>query len=198
MHRGQDVNARQEPRSLMGDLSRLIDQGAGGSGVPVDALWAAAYSELKLLAHSRLYRDGESTLLDTTSLVNESYLKLSGIETLCIVDRKRFFAYASRVMRSVIVDLVRERMSQRRGGGVEVFALTATIADPSQSDEPSRVHEALRELETLDPRLAQVVEMRYFGGLSDPEIADILDVHVRTVGRDWDKARMLLREMLGS
>jgi DNA-directed RNA polymerase specialized sigma24 family protein len=115
---------------------------------------SAAYSELKLLAHSRLYRDGQSTLLDTTSLVNESYVKLAGVETLRIDDRRGFFAYASRVMRSVIVDLVRERMSQRRGGGAEHFGLTITIADPDSADEPLRIHEALRELEALEPRLA--------------------------------------------
>jgi RNA polymerase sigma factor (TIGR02999 family) len=181
----------------MGEFTRLLADGADSGGVPVDALWTVAYAELKLLAHSRLYRDGQATLLDTTSLVNESYLKLAGIKTLRIEDRKRFFAYASRVMRSVIVDLVRERLSQRRGGGAEHFALTTTIADPVETDEPLRVHEALRELETVDPRLGQVVEMRYFGGLSDAEIADVLDVNVRTVGRDWDKARLLLRDLLG-
>jgi RNA polymerase sigma factor (TIGR02999 family) len=183
----------------MGELTRLISENAGDAGVPVDALWTAAYSELKLLAHSRLYRDGQSTLLDTTSLVNESYLRLSAVKTLRVDDRRRFFAYASRVMRSVIVDLVRERMSQRRGGGLEHLALTSTIADSGAGagDEPLRVHEALRELESLEPRLGRVVEMRYFGGLSDAEIAEILDVTVRTVGRDWEKARLLLREMLG-
>jgi RNA polymerase sigma factor (TIGR02999 family) len=181
----------------MGEFTRLIDEGADADGVPVAALWSAAYGELKLLAHSRLYRDGQSTLLDTTSLVNESYVKLAGVKTLRIDDRRRFFAYASRVMRSVIVDLVRERMSQRRGGGAEHFGMTMTIADPGATDEPLRIHEALRELEALEPRLGRVVEMRYFGGLSDPEIAEILDVTVRTVGRDWEKARLLLREMLG-
>ena len=181
----------------MGEFTRLIDAGADADGIPVDALWSAAYAELKLLAHSRLYHDGQSTLLDTTSLVNESYLKLAGIKTLRIDDRRRFFAYASRVMRSVIVDLVRERSSKRRGGDVAHIGLTLTIADPGSSDEPLRIHEALRELEALEPRLGKVVEMRYFGGLSDLEIAEILDVNVRTVGRDWDKARLLLREMLG-
>ncbi len=181
----------------MGEFTRLIAEGAGSDGVAVDALWSAAYAELKLLAHSRLYRDGQSTLLDTTSLVNESYVKLAGMKTLRIDDRREFFAYASRVMRSVIVDLVRERMSQRRGGGAEHLGLTMTIADPGTADEPLRIHEALRELEALEPRLAQVAEMRYFGGLSDAEIAEIFGVTVRTVGRDWDKARLLLREMLG-
>jgi RNA polymerase sigma factor (TIGR02999 family) len=181
----------------MGELTRLISESAGEAGVPVDALWTAAYAELKLLAHSRLYRDGQSTLLDTTSLVNESYVRLSAVKTLRVDDRRRFFAYASRVMRSVIVDLVRARMSQRRGGGVEHLALTSTIAEAGTADEPLRVHEALRELEALEPRLGRVVEMRYFGGLSDAEIAAILDVTVRTVGRDWEKARLLLRELLG-
>jgi RNA polymerase sigma factor (TIGR02999 family) len=188
---------RRPPGLALGEFTQLIADGAGADGVPVDALWSAAYAELKLLAHSRLYRDGQSTLLDTTSLVNESYLKLSGVAMLRIDDRRRFFAYASRVMRSVIVDLVRERMSQRRGGGAEHLGLTMTLADPGTADEPLRIHEALLELEALEPRLSQVVEMRYFGGLSDPEIAEILDVTVRTVGRDWDKARLLLREMLG-
>jgi RNA polymerase sigma factor (TIGR02999 family) len=183
--------------ATVGEFTRLITEGADADGVPVDALWSAAYSELKLLAHSRLYHDGQSTLLDTTSLVNESYVKLAGVKTLRIDDRRRFFAYASRVMRSVIVDLVRERMSQRRGGGAEHLGLTMTIADPGATDEPLRIHDALRELAVLEPRISQVVEMRYFGGLSDPEIAEILDVTVRTVGRDWDKARLLLREMLG-
>ena len=197
-HEGQRKPASpRTPKPGVGEFTRLLADGADSGGVPVDSLWTVAYAELKLLAHSRLYRDGQATLLDTTSLVNESYLKLAGIKTLRIEDRKRFFAYASRVMRSVIVDLVRERLSQRRGGGAEHFALTATIADPVETDEPLRVHEALRELETVDPRLGQVVEMRYFGGLSDAEIAHVLDVNVRTVGRDWDKARLLLRDLLG-
>jgi RNA polymerase sigma factor (TIGR02999 family) len=183
--------------ATLGEFTRLISDGAGSAGVPVDALWSAAYSELKLLAHSRLYRDGQSTLLDTTSLVNESYLKLAAAKTLRVDDRRQFFAYASKVMRSVIVDMVRERMSQRRGGDVPHVGLTMTIGDPVSAHEPLRIHEALLELEHLEPRLGKVVEMRYFGGMSDSEIAQILDVTVRTVGRDWDKARLLLREMLG-
>ncbi len=161
----------------MGEFTRLINEGADADGVPVDALWSAAYAELKLLAHSRLYRDGQSTLLDTTSLVNESYLKLAGVKTLRIDDRRRFFAYASRVMRSVIVDLVRERMSQRRGGGVEHLGLTMTIADPGRPTSRCASTRRCANSRRLEPRLGQVVEMRYFGGLSDPEIAEILDVN---------------------
>jgi RNA polymerase sigma factor (TIGR02999 family) len=184
--------------SAMGEVTRLIQEGTGADGVPLDALWSAAYSELKALAHARLYHDGRSTSLDTTSLVNESYLKLAAVKTLRIDDRRRFFAYASRVMRSVIVDLVRERMSQRRGGDVQHVGLTITLADPGSADDVLRIHEALRELEAVEPRLGKVVEMRYFSGLTDAEIAEVLDVTVRTVGRDWEKARLLLRQMLDS
>lgn len=182
----------------MGELTRLISEGTTADGAQVDALWQAAYGELKNLAHSRLYLDGQSTLLDTTALVNESYLKLSGTKTLQVEDKRRFFAYASRVMRSVIVDLVRERLAQRRGGGVEHVTLSAVLADPACEHESVRVHEALLALEVLEPRLTRVVEMRYFGGLNDAEIADALDIHVRTVTRDWDKARLLLHDMLSS
>jgi RNA polymerase sigma factor (TIGR02999 family) len=137
-------------------------------------------------------------LLDTTSLVNESYLKLSSVRTLQVDDRRRFMAYASRVMRSVIIDLAREQAAERRGGGIEHLALTSTLADSNTQDDPLRVHDALLALESLEPRLVRVVEMRYFGGLKDAEIAEVLDLNVRTVGRDWDKARLLLRELLNS
>jgi RNA polymerase sigma factor (TIGR02999 family) len=182
----------------MGELTRLISEGTSAGGAQVDALWQVAYEELKDLAHSRLYFDGQSTLVDTTALVNESYLKLSGMKTLQVEDKKRFFAYAARVMRSVIVDLVRERLAQRRGGGAEHVTLSHVVADPARDNEPVRVHEALLALEVREPRLSRVVEMRYFGGLSDAEIADVLDINVRTVSRDWDKARLLLHEMLRS
>lgn len=181
----------------MSEITRIIAAHAT-EGVPLDALWAAAYVELKALAHARLYRDGRSTLLDTTALVNESYLKLAARKILDVGDRRQFMGYASRVMRSIIIDLAREQGSARRGGGVERVALATTIVDQSTIDDPLRVHEALLSLESVDPRLARVVEMRYFGGLDADEIAEALDLNVRTVGRDWDKARLLLRDLLSA
>ena len=120
--------------------------------------------------------------LDTTSLVNESYVKLAGSKTLRIDDRRGFFAYASRVMRSVIVDLVRERMSQRRGGGAQHLGLTMTIADPGTADEPLRIHEALRELEGSSPGSRRLSRCATSEVSRDAEIAEILGVTVRTVG----------------
>ena len=181
------------------DLTALIEAWQGGSGVPVDALWQAAYSELKKVARARLRGSGPHTVLDTTALVNESYLKLAKLGRLKVESRGKFFAYASRVMRSVIVDLVRERQAERRGGGVAPVTLDTAAIDSSRAvlaAEPLRVDEALLELEKVEPRLARVVEMRYFAGLSEIEIAAALDVTDRTVRRDWQKARLLLHAML--
>ena len=181
------------------DLTALIEAWQGGSGVPVDALWQAAYSELKKVARARLRGSGPHTVLDTTALVNESYLKLARLGRLRVESRGKFFAYASRVMRSVIVDLVRERQAERRGGGVAPVTLDTAAIDSSRAvlaAEPLRVDEALLELEKVEPRLARVVEMRYFAGLSEVEIATALDITDRTVRRDWQKAKLLLHSML--
>jgi RNA polymerase sigma factor (TIGR02999 family) len=106
--------------------------------------------------------------------------------------------YAARVMRSVIVDFARKRAAQRRGGGARHESLTLQIADGANAGEREimRVHDALEELAKLDPRMAQVVEMRYFGGMNEPEIAQALEVTERTVRRDWAKARLWLAEAL--
>lgn len=181
----------------MTDITGVIETAQGSQGVAVDALWDAAYDELKKLARARLHAAGGLSLLDTTALVNESYLKLAAAGTLKVESRSKFFAYASRVMRSVIVDLVRERLAERRGGGALHVTLNTFVADQAAAeDEPLRVDEALRSLEQLEPRLAQVVEMRYFGGLTETEIGELLGLTERTVRRDWEKARLLLRDML--
>ena len=187
-----------ESPGAAGDLTGLIESFKDGPGVPVDALWQAAYSELKKVARARL-RGGRHTVLDTTALVNESYLKLARLGRLKVESRGKFFAYASRVMRSVIVDLVRERQAERRGGGVAPVTLDTAAIDSSRAvlaAEPLRVDAALALLEKVEPRLARVVEMRYFAGLSEMEIAAALDVTDRTVRRDWQKARLLLQTML--
>jgi len=181
----------------MSDITAVIEAVERGQGVAVDTLWDAAYGELKKLAHARLRDAGGVSLLDTTALVNESYLKLAAAGSLKVENRGKFFAYASRVMRSVIVDLVRERLAERRGGGAAHVTLNTAIAESATADsEPLRIDEALGTLEKLEPRLAQVVEMRYFGGLTEVEIGELLGLTERTVRRDWEKARLLLRDML--
>ena len=164
-----------------------------------DALFAAAYPELRRLAHARLYGGGRNTALDTTALVHESYLRLLQAGELSLDDRRAFFGYASKVMRSVIVDSARARLAERRGGDIRKVTLWTDLALDLAQDEETivQVHEALQALEKADARAAQMAEMRYFGGYTDKEIAESLDVTERTVQRDWEKARLLLRAMLG-
>ena len=138
------------------------------------------------------------TTTEPTALVHESYLRFVNAGALRSDDRRAFFGYASRVMRSVIIDAVRERQAERRGGDLQRLTLNTQVADslPAGEDELLQVHEALEVLAQSEPRLAKVVEMRYFGGYNEKEIAEALDVTDRTVRRDWDKARLLLGAML--
>lgn len=163
----------------------------------VDALFATLYRELRGLAHARLRGAGRDVVLDTTALVHESYLKLSQGASRRFPDRPRFLVYAGRVMRSIIVDLARQRATDRRGGGAQHVTFTLQFADhAANADEIVRVHEALQALERVDERMAKVVEMRYFGGLTEGEIAQALGVTDRTVRRDWEQARLFLADAL--
>lgn len=187
-----------EGRGFGDDLTGLIAAWQPGRGVPVDALWQAAYHELKSLARSALRGRGELTLLPATALVNEAYLKLAGQGRLRVESRRQFFGYCARVMRSVVLDLVREKLAARRGPGADLTldeGLEARLAAPDD-EQPLRVDAALRELEKTEPRLVQVVEMRYFAGFTEKEIAEILELDERTVRRDWQKAKLLLRALL--
>lgn len=182
----------------MGEITRLIDEGRNADGVDGDALFHAAYDELRKLAHARLSRAGPVTLLDSTALVNEIWIKVAARDGLQFDNRRRFFAYAAQVMRHVIVDQLRERHALRRGGGQPHLALDSALGDGLAGDDAEAlgVHEALQSLAALEPRLAQVVEMRYFGGMTEVEIGHALGLTERTVRRDWDKARLLLASML--
>jgi RNA polymerase sigma factor (TIGR02999 family) len=178
----------------------LLARVSAGDRAARDALFAAVYPELRRLAHARLYGGGRNTVLDTTALVHESYLRLVRTGELSFDDRRAFFGYASRVMRSIIVDSARARLAERRGGDARNVTLDSEPAELELQDDEHivQVHEALQQLERSDARAAQMVEMRYFGGYSDKEIAETLDVTERTVQRDWEKAKMLLRAILAA
>lgn len=187
----------------MSDITLLLDAARGGDRAAADRAYALLYDELRRLAHGRLRRENHFTLLDTTALVHESWLRLRAGPAADFPDRHHFLAYASHVMRSVVVDLVRARGAQRRGGGEPTLTLSTTLlhgvaGTGGPDDEVLRVHEALQALADAEPRLASVVEMRYFGGLTEPEIAAALGVTERTVQRDWHKARLFLARALRS
>jgi len=181
----------------MGQLTDLLGRMQSGDAEARDALFAAAYAELHGLAQARLRRGGRHTLLDTTGLVHESYLRFARAGQLRAEDRRAFFAYASQVMRSVILNSVRERLALKRGSDREPSAVpTPPASNPCDEQRVLDVHEALQDLEKADPRLAKVAEMRYFGGYSEKEIAATLEITERTVQRDWEKARLILAAAL--
>jgi RNA polymerase sigma factor (TIGR02999 family) len=182
----------------MTQLTELLGRLHAGDEQARDALFSAAYSELHHLAQSRLRDGGRNVTLDPTSLVHETYLRFVRVGELRAEDRRAFFAYASQVMRSVIVNSIRDRMTQKRGGHNRPVTLSTQVAATIPSDEETilKVHEALEVLEQGDARLANVAQMRYFGGYSEKEIAETLGVTERTVQRDWEKARLILAAAL--
>jgi RNA polymerase sigma factor (TIGR02999 family) len=164
----------------------------------VDELFQQYYPELRRLARARLAGGGRNTVLDTTALVHESFLRLCGLADPDFPDRARFLVYAGKVMRSVIVDLVRQRQSEKHGGEVVFVPVDTRIEDSGRATtaEVLQVDQALERLAALDARMAQVVELRYFAGLTESEIATALGVTDRTVRRDWQQARLVLAEAL--
>lgn len=181
------------------DITSLLRAAGQGDRPAADQVVALLYADLRRLARQRLQQAGQPTALDATALVHESWLRLHHAGQLDFPDRKHFLAYAARTMRSIVIDQIRSRQAQRHGGELEQVTFNTAVAElpPQRDDEILRVHEALAELAEIDARLAQVVEMRYFGGLLEAEIAEALGVTERTVQRDWQKARLFLSLALG-
>jgi RNA polymerase sigma factor (TIGR02999 family) len=178
----------------MSELTRLLHAARQGERAAIAQLFALLYQELHQIAHARLQRHERMILLNTTALVHESYLRLLHAGHLNVTDRSHFLAYAARVMRTIIVDFVRQRLAHRRGGGAQQVPLQTDIAKvvPTREETVLQVNEALEALAKVDERLVRVVEMRYFAGVSEQDIAVALGVTERTVRRDWQKARLLL------
>jgi RNA polymerase sigma factor (TIGR02999 family) len=181
--------------SELTDLFAAVRRGDRAAG---DRLYQVLYDELRRMARARMRQGSRMTLLDTTVLVNESYLRLAEGRTLDVADKAHFLAYAGRVMRSIVVDFARRRSAKRRGGSAAVVTLTNQVADSVAATDPQilRLDEALEELAAIDQQLVRIVEMRFFVGLSEKEIAKALGVSDRTVRREWEKARLLLRRVL--
>jgi len=174
------------------EVSRLLEQAREGDREALSRLLPLVYQELRILARQR-GRVGGGETLDTTALVHEAYLRLAGGGTAEWQDRGHFFAVASLAMRQILVDYARRQGAARRGGDrVQVELRDDDAVTPAGFDEVLAVHESLDRLAGIAPRPARVVELRYFGGLSVPETAEVLGVNERTVVRDWKKARAFL------
>ena len=182
---------------MSAELQQALDAVAAGEAGAADRLFALLYADLHQMARNRMRQAGEMTLLDTTALVHESFLRLRDAGAGEFSNHQQFLAYAARAMRSVVVDLVRSRATDRHGGEFSQVTWQTDLVEQAgasarQADEVLRVNDALADLARLEPRLATVVELRYFGGLTESEIAAMLGLTLRTVQRDWTKARLLL------
>lgn len=165
---------------------------------PLDRVFSTYYPELKKIARARLRGSGLHGYMQTTALVHDSYLKLANGPDVAFGDRLQFFAYASRALRSIVVDLVREQRAQRRGGDAEIVTLdTAAGEGLAPSVDIETVNDALEDLAKIDAPLARLVEMRFFGGMTEGEIAEAMGISPRTVSREWNKARALLLTLIG-
>ena len=181
---------------LPAQLQLLIQSAEAGDPGAREQLFAALYQELHRLAQRELRRNALLTMSPTT-LLHETYLNLSERDAVSFPDRAHFLAYASRAMRGLLIDYVRSRRAQKRGGAFEITALPTEIpAGEAGTDQLDGLGEALEALGEVEPRLGHIVDLKFFCGFSFAEIAELLGISERTAQRDWDKARILLQRFL--
>jgi RNA polymerase sigma factor (TIGR02999 family) len=181
------------------EVTALLQAWSGGDQKALESLTPLVYVELRRAAHRYMARERAGHTLQTTALINEVYLRLVNIREISWQDRAHFLAVCARLMRRVLTDLARSRSYQKRGGGSPRLDLDeALLVSPEPSEDLAALDDSLKALEAFDPRKSQVVELRFFGGLSVEETADALKVSPETVKRDWKLARAwLLKEMTG-
>ncbi|MGH8193414.1 MAG: ECF-type sigma factor, partial [Woeseiaceae bacterium] len=178
-------------------ITQLLDAVRAGDRGSFDQLFALVYNELRGQAHRHLQRHGRARTLDTTALVHEAYLKLAACERPDWEHRRHFFCVAARAMRQIIVDRARRHLARKREGRLDRIDLDEKhIAVEEQADHLFALDVALTELQRMDARLGQVIELRFFAGLSVEDTARLLDVSERTVKRDWRVARAFLHREL--
>jgi RNA polymerase sigma factor (TIGR02999 family) len=179
------------------DITGIIRAWQGGDDAALDELIPLVYEELRHVARARLRAEPRGSVLQTTALVHEAYLKLVDINHLTVRNRVHLLALTARLMRQVLVDQARRRRSLKRGGDETMISLDdVSIPVEAPSLDVLALDEALRELTSLDPRLSQVVELKFFAGLSIGEIAEAIGVSTATVERDWTVARAWLHRRL--
>lgn len=178
-------------------IQALATAAQQGDAAARSALFAALYGELRRLARRERYRNGSDLTLGTTTLLHEAYLSVAGADGAAFPDKARFMAYAARAMRSLVIDHVRRRRADKRGGGLEFTELDTGVAEQAADAGPLQaISESLDALAQLEPHLAEVVDLKYFCGLTFGEIAALRGVSERTVQRDWEKARIWLQHTL--
>jgi len=180
------------------NLDVIESQAEAGDVASREKLFHALYAELHRMAERELRRLGPGASISPTTVLHETYLSVSG-RSIVFADHGRFMAYAARAMRGLIIDYIRSRHAVKRGRDFHITHLTSDSAEaPADDTDLQELGDAMEQLNELDPRLARVVDLRFFCGLSFAEIAALQEVSERTVQRDWDKARLLLHGFLES
>jgi RNA polymerase sigma factor (TIGR02999 family) len=160
-------------------------------------LFSGLYKELRRLAHLELKRTGFALTLGATTLLHEAYLNIGERQRLSFPDRGHFLAYASRAMRGLVIDYARNRQALKRGAGFEITAIPTDVPEPANdSEELQRLSDAIEQLAIVNPRQAQIVDLKYFSGFTFGDIAAMWNISERTIQRDWEKARLFLHQVI--
>ena len=180
------------------ELSALFQRAELADPRAADQLFALLYAELHRLAERHLRRGGAELTVGATTLVHECYLSMAGLTDVTFPDRARFFAYASRAMRGLVIDYSRRRRAKKHDRGFEITLAEDAVVDGGEreNEELQALDRALGDLAALDPRLAELVDLHFFGGFTFGEIAELRGLSERSVQRDWRKARLLLHRAL--
>jgi len=179
------------------EITQLLAEWREGNQAALDDLYPLVYDELHRLARRYMSRERKGHTLQTTALINEAYVRLVDQRSVQWANRSHFFAISAQIMRRILIDHARRNAYAKRGGGAQQVSLEEVAAlVPEQGRELMRLDEALKSLAEQDPRRSQVVELRYFGGLNNEEIAGVLQVSENTVTRDWNMARAWLYQQL--
>ena len=179
------------------NITQLLAEWSDGNQSALDELYPLVYDELHRLARRYMSRERQGHTLQTTALINEAYVRLVDQKNVHWANRSHFFAISAQIMRRILIDHARRNAYAKRGGGAQQVSLEEVAAIvPEQGRELLRLDEALKSLADMDPRRSQVVELRYFGGLNNEEIAGVLNISENTVTRDWNMARAWLYQQL--
>jgi RNA polymerase sigma factor (TIGR02999 family) len=178
------------------DLRELLLRADQADAQAADELFGLLYGELRRLAERHLHRGGGNLTLGTTTLLHDAYLSMTGTRNASFPDRARFFAYASRAMRGLVVDYARRRRAKKRGRDFEITLVEDQVSNEPAGQDLDTLNDALGQLGVVDPALAELVDLHFFGGFTFGEIAALRNVSERTVQRDWKKAKLFLHRAL--
>jgi len=179
------------------EITQLLAEWRDGNQSALDELYPLVYDELHRLARRYMSREKKGHTLQATALINEAYVRLVDQKNVQWANRSHFFAISAQIMRRILIDHARRHAFAKRGGGAQQVSLEeVAVITPDASRELVRLDEALKSLAEMDPRRSQVVELRYFGGLNNEEIAGVLHISENTVTRDWNMARAWLYQQL--